>query len=86
MSSIGILASWRRWTGQMSGQPGSLSYAGDEPPLRSELFSAEQMQQHGKTLAGLHTVSAEHEPDPLLARLAENEESYWTCAIWWPRR
>ncbi|MCS6318042.1 MAG: cyclic beta 1-2 glucan synthetase, partial [Nitrospira sp.] len=31
------------------------------------------MQQHGKTLAGLHAVSAEHEPDPLLARLAENE-------------
>lgn len=48
-------------------------YAGDEPPLRAELFSAEQMQQHGKTLAGLHAVSTEHEPDPLLARLAENE-------------
>ena len=50
-----------------------MPYAGDELPLRSELFSAEQMQQHGKTLAGLHAVSAEHEPDPLLARLAENE-------------
>ena len=28
--------------------------AGDEPPLRAELFSADQMEQHGKTLAGSH--------------------------------
>ena len=28
---------------------------GDEPPLRSELFSAAQMEQHGKALAGSHT-------------------------------
>ncbi|MCE3225124.1 MAG: cellobiose phosphorylase, partial [Nitrospira sp.] len=46
---------------------------GQEPPLRSELFSAEQMEQHGKTLARLHAVSPEHKPDPLLARLADNE-------------
>ena len=32
-------------------------YAGDEPPLRSELFSADQMEQHGKTLAGSHELS-----------------------------
>ena len=32
-------------------------YAGDEPPLRSELFSADQMEQHGKALAGSHKVS-----------------------------
>src|SRR5512143_3056855 len=44
-----------------------------EPPLRSELFSSAQMEQHGKTLAGLHTVSPGHAPDRLLARLAENE-------------
>ncbi len=73
MSSTGILASWHRLTEHLSGQPVSLPYAGDEPPLRSELFSAEQMQQHGKILAGLHAVSADHEPDPLLARLADNE-------------
>src|SRR4030067_3745238 len=28
-------------------------YARDEAPLRSELFSAEQMEQHGKRLASL---------------------------------
>jgi cyclic beta-1,2-glucan synthetase len=44
-----------------------------EPPLRSELFSSDQMEQHGKTLAGLHTLSPGHSPNRLLARLAENE-------------
>ncbi len=44
-----------------------------EPPLRSELFSSDQMEQHGKTLASLHTLSPGQAPDRLLARLAENE-------------
>jgi cellobiose phosphorylase len=45
-----------------------------EPPLRSELFSSDQMEQHGKTLAGLHRLSPKYPPDLLLARLAENED------------
>src|SRR4249919_354573 len=49
-------------------------YAGGEPPLRSELFSADQMEQHGKTLAGLHQLSLGQAPDQLLGRLAENED------------
>jgi cyclic beta-1,2-glucan synthetase len=44
-----------------------------EPPLRSELFSSDQMKQHGKSLAGLHTLRPGHAPDQLLARLDENE-------------
>ncbi|MDP3259822.1 MAG: hypothetical protein Q8M34_04450, partial [Thermodesulfovibrionales bacterium] len=48
-------------------------FADTEPPLRSELFSSDQMEQHGKTLAGLHTLRPGHAPDRLLARLAENE-------------
>ena len=48
-------------------------YAGGEPPLRSELFSADQMEQHGKALAGLHRLSPGQAPDQLLSRLAENE-------------
>ena len=47
---------------------------GDAPPLRSELFSAEQMKQHGRRLAGLHKLSPGRAPDQLLARLAENED------------
>src|SRR6266852_2259378 len=48
-------------------------YVGDEPPLRSELFSSDQMEQHGKTLAGSHQLSLGRAPDQLLARLTENE-------------
>ncbi len=44
-----------------------------EPPLRSELFSIDQMEQHGMTLAGLHKLSPGYPPDQLLGRLAENE-------------
>ena len=43
------------------------------PPLRAELFGADQMEQHGKTLAAAHRLSAQRAPDRLLARLAENE-------------
>ena len=48
-------------------------YAGDEPPLRSELFSADQMEQHGKTLAGSHQLSPGGPQGRLLKRLAENK-------------
>ena len=48
-------------------------YAGDEPPLRSELFSADQMEQHGKILAGSHQLSPGGPQGRLLKRLAENQ-------------
>ena len=48
-------------------------YADEEPPLRSELFSADQMEQHGKNLARRAPVGAGPRSDQLLARLAENE-------------
>jgi hypothetical protein len=48
-------------------------YSGDEQPLRSELFSADQMKQHGKTLADSHEPALERAEDRLLLRLAENE-------------
>ncbi|MFN2378992.1 MAG: glucoamylase family protein, partial [Bacteroidales bacterium] len=52
----------------------SQKYADGEPPLRSELFSAEQMEQYGKVLAGLHLLGPKVESgQPLLSRLAENE-------------
>ncbi len=49
-------------------------YTSDESPLRSELFSADQMEQYGRTLAEWHKLSPKQGPDQLLARLAENEE------------
>jgi cellobiose phosphorylase len=46
----------------------------DEPPLRAELLSAEQMKQHGKTLAATHALARQWAPDRLLSRLADNEK------------
>ncbi|MDP2158527.1 MAG: glucoamylase family protein, partial [Nitrospirota bacterium] len=48
-------------------------YAGDKPPLRAELFSRDQMEQHGKILAASHKLSQGQAPDQLLTRLSENE-------------
>jgi cyclic beta-1,2-glucan synthetase len=48
---------------------------GEEAPLRSELFSKEQMKQHGKSLAAVHMVARGRAPDQLLARLADNEKT-----------
>ena len=45
----------------------------DLPPLRAELFSAEQMEQHGRTLAAAHKLTHRRGPDQLLPRLAANE-------------
>ncbi len=44
-----------------------------EPPLRSELLSADQMEEHGKNLAETHTLSSRFILDQyLLTRLTEN--------------
>src|ERR1700693_5389356 len=45
----------------------------DELPLRSELLSADQMEQHGRVLAASHQLTKRRAPDQLLARLADNE-------------
>ncbi|MBI2681209.1 MAG: cyclic beta 1-2 glucan synthetase [Candidatus Solibacter usitatus] len=58
----------------LGGDGGSAKYAAGEPPLRSELFSADQMKLHGKSLAASHSLSAGRPRDRLLARLADNEE------------
>ena len=48
--------------------------ATEETPLRAELFSSDQMRQHGRNLAADHELHAGQLPDRLLARLAENEK------------
>jgi cyclic beta-1,2-glucan synthetase len=47
--------------------------AGDEPPLRSEPFSSDQMMRHGKALADAHQLGYGGVADRPLARLADNE-------------
>ena len=49
------------------------TFAGEEPPLRAELFSREQMAQHGQVLAASHRLSTSRGSDALLIRLAQNE-------------
>jgi cyclic beta-1,2-glucan synthetase len=56
-----LLRGWRRKT------------PAEEPPLRSALFSADQMEQHGKALAASHTLTRGGAADQLLPRLAANE-------------
>ena len=52
----------------------SQKYADGEPPLSSELFSTEQMEQYGKILAGIHVLGPRVDHDQkLISRLAENE-------------
>ncbi|HEV8493016.1 MAG TPA: cyclic beta 1-2 glucan synthetase, partial [Candidatus Angelobacter sp.] len=41
---------------------------------RAELFGADQMEQFGKALAGMHSISKSRSRDDLLARLDENEQ------------
>ncbi|MFD2271122.1 hypothetical protein ACFS07_08240 [Undibacterium arcticum] len=47
--------------------------ADEELPLRAELFSAWQMEQHGRILANAHKLSTGRGRDRLLSRLADNE-------------
>lgn len=49
-----------------------LNYLNEEP-LREELFSSDQIERFGKTLATRHKLSTKPAKDHLLKRLADNE-------------
>jgi cyclic beta-1,2-glucan synthetase len=54
----------------------------DQTPLRAELFSAGQMEQHGKALARTHVLNGSGSRDPLLQRLDQNEQVLiGTCSL-----
>jgi len=57
----------------MDGSDPARTGSEDERPLRSELFSADQMRRHGKMLADTHQLMPGRPRDRLLSRLAENE-------------
>ena len=65
-----VLEGARRVRGSWSRGPANM-----EPPLRAELFSAEQMDLHGRALAASHHLSKDRGPDQLLVRLAANEQA-----------
>ena len=68
-----INKSWLDLSASLRGKGSAKKYSGDEPPLRSELFSSDQMKLHGKTLATSHRLSPQRARDRLLTRLAANE-------------
>ncbi len=49
-------------------------YANEKPPIRSELFSEEQMEQFAKALAKTHKLITGKKTEQLLKRLADNED------------
>jgi cellobiose phosphorylase len=73
-SSVKINKSLIKITTDLFGNDTRNNYTGGEPPMRSELFNADQMEQHGRKLAGSHILGSHHVLDHhLLERLAENE-------------
>jgi len=50
----------------------------ENPPLRAELFSTEQMEQHAQHLALTHTISYQQSAELLLKELSDNEEILFT--------
>jgi len=71
-SDIGKSSFSTLWT-RLTGRGPSDTSIDEELPLRAELFSASQMEQHGKILASMHQLTAKRTHDRLLSRLAENE-------------
>ena len=63
------LAPWRKF----SDADGLSAKKVDEPPLRAELFSVDQLRRHAKALAATHRLSTGRASDKLMARLDENE-------------
>lgn len=62
-----LIRQWRK-------QRFALNANDDRAPLRAELFSTEQMEQHGKALARIHTLSNAGPGSRLLKRLDDNEQ------------
>ncbi|HRN56060.1 MAG TPA: hypothetical protein PLL71_06395 [Agriterribacter sp.] len=48
-------------------------YTNEKPPLRSELFSMQQMEHHARDLAARHILTRAEPSEKMLKRLGENE-------------
>ncbi len=71
---------WRRIRQPLAGTQLGVGFvpppsSGVEPPLRAELFSTDQMEEHGVRLASAHRLAPGRVPDQLLSRLAANERA-----------
>jgi hypothetical protein len=48
-------------------------YGAEKEPLRSELFTLQQMEQHARSLAGRHILAKAKPSERMLKRLGDNE-------------
>src|SRR5208283_4579490 len=62
---LGRLMSWR----QSSNGEGLPHRGADELPLRSELYSVDQLERHARALAASHLLATKPTPDQLIPRL-----------------
>ena len=75
-TAASLYATLRRVSARFGGSPRSPNRRArprEEIPFRAELFSADQMEEHGKTLAALHRLTNAKSADRLLPRLKDNE-------------
>ena len=69
-----ILPSLQALLARLPGIAVAPKYTLAEGPLYAELFSADQMERHGKVLAGSHKLGFKRAKDQLLVRLGDNED------------
>ncbi len=68
-----VASTMRGWVAPLSEALRGRREKTEERPLRLELLSLQQLEQHAKALAGRHRVGAYRGADKLLPRLGENE-------------
>jgi cyclic beta-1,2-glucan synthetase len=73
ISNMFALLNFRRLKALVRRQSMARRSVEPEPALRSELFSADQMDMYGPVLAGKHRLSEMSAENSLLVRLADNE-------------
>ncbi len=73
MNSKSILAHLTRFGSRLRTSDFAPKVPVEEPPLRSEILSADQMERYGRTLASTHQLTPRKSPAQLLSRLAANE-------------
>ncbi|HOY21713.1 MAG TPA: glucoamylase family protein [Cellvibrio sp.] len=69
----------KKWFNPLRALPLDKLAQSNQPPLRAELFSADQMEQHGKALASSHCLGALSKSTRLLVRLDDNEQVLLVC-------
>ncbi len=77
-----LIRSSSSWLGDSVGGRFGHRWSDEQTPFRAELFSADQMERHGKFLAGAHVLSKPGAHNRLLRRLDDNERVLIeTCGV-----